>query len=158
MQTLIDDIRARAPQNIIIVPSLNGEQSLAGRMPVLDPAHRSDPQLAYGLHYPSLTRGITFWDRTFGTASASIPVIVTEWDANSVTGCVPNAPATAQVLLDYLASKGIGVVGFAFDLPGTIVVDFHLHAHQLRGVRLRSARRRPRPDPLRGLRSRGASG
>ncbi len=123
MQTLIDDIRARAPQNIIIVPSLNGEQSLAGRMPVLDPAHRSDPQLAYGLHYPSLTRGITFWDRTFGTASASIPVIVTEWDANSVTGCVPNAPATAQVLLDYLASKGIGVVGFAFDLPGTIVVD-----------------------------------
>ena len=123
MQTLIDDIRARAPQNIIIVPSLNGEQSLAGRMPVLDPAHRSDPQLAYGIHYPSLTRGITFWDRTFGTASASIPVIVTEWDANSVTGCVPNAPATAQVLLDYLASKGIGVVGFAFDLPGTIVVD-----------------------------------
>ena len=123
MQTLIDDIRARAPQNIIIVPSLNGEQSLAGRMPVVDPAHRSDPQLAYGIHYPSLTRGISFWDRTFGTASASIPVIVTEWDANSVTGCVPNAPATAQVLLDYLASKGIGVVGFAFDLPGTIVVD-----------------------------------
>jgi hypothetical protein len=92
-------------------------------MPVVDPAHRSDPQLAYGIHYPSLTRGISFWDRTFGTASASIPVIVTEWDANSVTGCVPNAPATAQVLLDYLASKGIGVVGFAFDLPGTIVVD-----------------------------------
>ena len=123
MQTLIDDIRARAPQNIIIVPSLGGEQSLAGRMPVVDPAHRSDPQLAYGIHYPSLTRGITFWDRAFGTASASIPVIVTEWDANSVTGCVPNAPGTAQVLLDYLASKGIGVVGFAFDLPGTIVVD-----------------------------------
>jgi hypothetical protein len=123
MQALINDIRARAPQNIIIVPSLNGEQSLAGRMPVFDPAHRSDPQLAYGIHYPSLTRGITFWDKTFGTASASIPVIVTEWDANSTTGCVPNAPATAQVLLDYLASKGIGVVGFAFDLPGTIVVD-----------------------------------
>jgi hypothetical protein len=123
MQTLINDIRARAPQNIVIVPSLNGEQSLAGRMRVVDPAHRSDPQLAYGVHYPSLTRGIAFWDRTFGTASASIPVIVTEWDANSVTGCVPNAPATAQVLLDYLASKGIGVVGFAFDLPGTIVVD-----------------------------------
>ncbi len=123
MQTLINDIRARAPQNIIIVPSLNGEQSLAGRMRVFDPVHRSDPQLAYGVHYPSLTRGISFWDRTFGTASASIPVIVTEWDANSVTGCVPNAPAASQVLLDYLATKHIGVVGFAFDLPGTIVVD-----------------------------------
>lgn len=123
MQTLIDDIRARAPQNVIVVPGLNGEQSLAGRMRVIDPAHRSDPQLAYGIHYPSLTRGITFWDRTFGTASASIPVIVSEWDANSTTGCVPNAPATASVLLDYLASKHIGVVGFAFDLPGTIVAD-----------------------------------
>ncbi len=123
MQTLVNDIRARAPQNIVIVPSLNGEQSLAGRMRLIDPAHRSDPQLAYGIHYPSLTRGITFWDKTFGTASASIPVIVTEWDANSVTGCVPHAPATAQVLLDYLASKHVGVVGFAFDLPGTIVVD-----------------------------------
>ena len=123
IQTLINDIRARAPQNIIIVPSLNGEQSLAGRMRIIDPAHRSDPQLAYGIHYPSLTRGIGFWDKTFGTASASIPVIVSEWDANSVTGCVPTAPATAQVLLDYLASKHIGVVGFAFDLPGTIVVD-----------------------------------
>jgi hypothetical protein len=123
MQALINDIRARAPQNVIIVPSLNGEQSLAGRMHVGDPAHRSDPQLAYGVHYPSLTRGIGFWDKTFGSASASIPVIVSEWDANSVTGCVPSAPATSQVLLDYLASKHIGVVGFAFDLPGTIVVD-----------------------------------
>jgi hypothetical protein len=123
MQRLINDIRAQAPENIIIVPSLNGEQSLAGRMRVIDPAHRSDPQLAYGIHYPSLTRGIGFWDRSFGTASASIPVIVTEWDANSTKGCVPSAPATAQVLLDYLASKRIGVVGFAFDLPGTIVAD-----------------------------------
>jgi hypothetical protein len=123
MQTLINVIRALAPQNVIIVPSLNGEQSMAGRMRVIDPVHRGDPQLAYGIHYPSLTRGITFWDKTFGTASASVPVIVTEWDANSTTGCVPNAPATAQVLLDYLASKRIGVVGFAFDLPSTIVVD-----------------------------------
>jgi hypothetical protein len=109
MQTLINVIRALAPQNVIIVPSLNGEQSMAGRMRVIDPVHRGDPQLAYGIHYPSLTRGITFWDKTFGTASASVPVIVTEWDANSTTGCVPNAPATAQVLLDYLASKWIGV-------------------------------------------------
>jgi hypothetical protein len=123
MQTLINDIRAVAPDNVIIVPSLNGEQSLAGRLRVVDPAHRSDPQLAYGIHYPSLTRGITFWDGTFGTASASTPVIVTEWDANSTTGCVANVPATAQVLLDYLASKRIGVVGFALDLPGTIVAD-----------------------------------
>jgi hypothetical protein len=123
MQRLISDIRVQAPENVIIVPSLAGEQSLAGRMRVIDPAHRSDPQLAYGIHYPSLTRGITFWDKAFGTASAVVPVIVTEWDANSTTSCVPDTPDMAQLLLDYLASKRIGVVGFAFDLPGTIVAD-----------------------------------
>ncbi len=123
MQTLINDIRIVAPNNVIIVPGLNGEQSLAGRLPLVDPAHRGDPQLAYGVHYPSMTRGIPFWDKTFGTTSAAFPIVVTEWDANSTTGCTANAPAVAQLLLDYLASKRIGVVGFAFDLPGTIVAD-----------------------------------
>jgi hypothetical protein len=123
MQALIAQIRAQAPSNVIIVPGLKGEQSLDGRMPITDPGHRGDPQLAYGVHYPSLSRGVTYWDKTFGTASASVPVIVTEWDGNSTTNCVPNAPAVAQLLLDYLASKRIGLVGFAFDLPGTIVAD-----------------------------------
>jgi hypothetical protein len=123
MQALIAQIRSQAPDNVIVVPGLKGEQSLGGRMRIIDPAHRADPQLAYGVHYPSLSRGIGFWDRTFGTTSASVPVIVTEWDGNSTTNCVPNAPAVAQLLLDYLASKRIGIVGFAFDLPGTIVAD-----------------------------------
>jgi Cellulase (glycosyl hydrolase family 5) len=123
MQALIAQIRAQAPNNVIIVPGLKGEQSLAGRMRVIDIAHRGDPQLAYGVHYPSLSRGVTYWDKTFGSSSASAPVIVTEWDGNSTTNCVPNTPAVAQLLLDYLASKRIGIVGFAFDLPGTIVTD-----------------------------------
>jgi hypothetical protein len=123
MQALIAQIRTQAPANVIIVPGLKGEQSLGGRMRVVDPAHRSDPQLAYGVHYPSLSRGVTYWDNTFGTTSAAVPVIVTEWDGNSTTNCVPDTPAVAQLLLDYLASKRIGIVGFAFDLPGTIVAD-----------------------------------
>jgi len=123
MPALIADIRTLAPQNVIIVPALAGEQSLAGRLALTDPAHPGDSRLAYGIHYPSLTRGITSWDKAFGAASATVPVIVTEWDANSTTGCVANAPATARLLLDYLAGKRIGIVGFAFDLPGTIVAD-----------------------------------
>ena len=123
MQPLINDIRAQAANNVIIVPGLKGEQSLAGRMRLVDPANRGDPQLAYGVHYPSLSRQAPFWDKSFGTASASVPVIVTEWDGNSTTNCVPNTPQAAPLLLDYLASKEIGVVGFAFDLPGTIVSD-----------------------------------
>jgi Cellulase (glycosyl hydrolase family 5) len=123
MQALIAQIRSQAPDNVIVVPGLKGEQSLAGRMRIVDPAHRADPQLAYGVHYPSLSRGVTYWDKTFGTTSAAVPVIVSEWDGNSTTNCVPNTPAVAQLLLDYLASKRIGIVGFAFDLPGTIVAD-----------------------------------
>ncbi len=131
MQALISaDPRLQAPDNVIIVPGLKGEQSLAGRMRIADPANRADPQLAYGVHYPSLSRGVTYWDTTFGTTSATVPVIVSEWDANSTTNCVPNTPAVAQLLLDYLASKRIGIVGFAFDLPGTIVADSAFTLHQ----------------------------
>ncbi len=124
MQTLIDDIRADGADNVIIVPGLKGEQTLAGMPPVTDPANPLDPQLAYGIHYPSLSGGTTQWDRQFGHASARAPVIVTEWQANSTTNCNPKAPTIVPVLLDYLASKQIGVVGFAFDLPGTIIADY----------------------------------
>src|SRR6185437_2558274 len=85
MQALINDIRLRAPQDVIVVPSLQGEQSLPGRMRIVDAAHRSDPQLAYGLPYPSLTRGIAFWDQAFGTDSASIPLILYDCDDKSTT-------------------------------------------------------------------------
>jgi hypothetical protein len=49
---------------------------------------------------------------------------VTEWDADSDGNCVTNTPARAQLLLDYLASKQIGIVGFAFDIPGTIIANW----------------------------------
>jgi len=124
MQTLIDDIRADGADNVIIVPGLKGEQTLGGIPAVSDPANPLDPQLAYGIHYPSLSGGTTQWDRQFGHASARAPVIVTEWQANSTTNCNPDAPTVVPLLLDYLASKQIGVVGFAFDLPGTIVADY----------------------------------
>ncbi len=123
MQALVSDIRTLAPNNVLIVPGLNGEQSLAGRYPLTDRAHRRNPQLAFGIHYPTLSRGTTTWDQQFGNASASVPVIVTEFNGNSTTNCVPNTPAAAQLLMDYLESKQIGIIGFAFDLPGTIVQD-----------------------------------
>ena len=124
VQTLIDEIRSAAPANVIVVPGLAGEQTLAGMPALTDPAHPADPQLAYGLHYPSLTKGMASWERAFGRISGRVPVIVTEWQANATTNCVAHAPAVAPLLLDYLAGKRIGVVGFAFDLPGTIIADW----------------------------------
>jgi hypothetical protein len=129
MQTLINDIRQDGAGNVIIVPGLAAEFSLAGMPPVTDPANPFNPQLAYGVHYPSLEGGPGAWNSEFGSMSQTEPVIVTEWYANSTFNtntphCVAYEPAVAAELLAYLASKQIGVVGYAFDVPGTIVSNW----------------------------------
>jgi hypothetical protein len=124
VQSLVDEIRALGADNVIILPGLAGEQSLAGVPAITDPADPGDPQLAYGIHYPNLTQTSDAWDAAFGNLAGRVPVIVTEWQANGTTNCIPDAPRTAPLLLTYLALKQIGVVGFAFDLPGTIVANY----------------------------------
>jgi endoglucanase len=124
VQSLVDEIRALGADNVIILPGLAGEQTLAGVPAITDPADPTDPQLAYGIHYPNLTQTSDDWDTEFGNIAERVPVIVTEWQANGTTNCVPDAPRAAPLLLTYLALKQIGVVGFAFDLPGTIVADY----------------------------------
>jgi hypothetical protein len=124
VQTLVDEIRAAGAGNVIILPGLAGEQTLAGKPKVTDPANPGDPQLAFGIHYPNLTQTPDEWDTEFGENAGNVPVIVTEWQADGTTNCVADAPRTAPLLLQYLALKQIGVVGFSFDLPGTIVADY----------------------------------
>jgi endoglucanase len=124
VQTLVNEIRALGADNVIILPGLAGEQTLAGMPRITDPADPADPQLAYGIHYPNLNLTSDAWDNQFGNLAERVPVVVTEWQANGTTNCVPDAPRAAPLLLTYLALKQIGVVGFAFDLPGTIVASY----------------------------------
>jgi endoglucanase len=124
VQSLVDEIRGLGADNVIILPGLAGEQTLAGVPAITDPADPGDPQLAYGIHYPNLNQTSDDWDAEFGNLAERVPVIVTEWQANGTTNCVPDAPRAAPLLLTYLALKQIGVVGFAFDLPGTIIADY----------------------------------
>jgi hypothetical protein len=124
MQSLVDEIRATGARNVIILPGLDEETDLAGMPMVDDPSDPGNPQLAYAVHYPSLTAPSTTWSTEFGDLAARRPVIVTEWQANGTTDCVPDAPRMAPLLLSYLALKQIGVVGFAFDLPGTIIANY----------------------------------
>ncbi|MGH2889654.1 MAG: glycoside hydrolase family 5 protein, partial [Solirubrobacteraceae bacterium] len=126
MQALVDDIRAAGAPNVIIVPGAAGEQTLAGMPPLADPGSPYDPQLAYGVHYPLAIGGDpTAWNRAFGVVASTVPVIVTEWDAASISrGCTALMPTQAQLLLTYLINRSIGIVGFALDLPGTIVSDY----------------------------------
>jgi hypothetical protein len=124
VQSIVDEIRALGADNVIILPGLGGEQTLAGVPKITDPADPGDPQLAYGIHYPNLNQTSDEWDTEFGNLAERVPVIVTEWQANGTTNCVPDSPRSAPLLLTYLSLKQIGVVGFAFDLPGTIVADY----------------------------------
>jgi len=124
VQTLVDDIRAAGADNVIVLPGLNTGTTLAGVPKVTDPASPTNPQFAYSIHYPLLTAPPTTWDAAFGNFSANHPVILTEWNANSTTNCIPSSPQRAPLLLTYLAGKRIGVVGFAMDLPDTLVKDY----------------------------------
>ena len=128
VQSLVDVIRSEGALNVIVLPGLSGELTLGGMPQVVDPADPGNPQLAYGIHYPTLTGGISRWNQQFGNLAAVHPVIVTEWDQNSTHDCIANAPTESTLLLGYLMSKEIGLVGFAFDLPGTIIADYASYA------------------------------
>lgn len=125
MQPLIDAIRGAGADNVIVVPGASEEGTLNGMPQLLDPADLASPQFVYGIHYPATNGSVSTWNRKFGSFAAGHPVIITEWNENSTTNCAPRAPAEAPFLLSYLLSRQIGVVGFAFDLPGTIVADWN---------------------------------
>ncbi|MCL4543767.1 MAG: glycoside hydrolase family 5 protein [Chloroflexi bacterium] len=124
-QSLIDQIRATGARNVIIVDGLRWAESLLGQPPLHDPAH----ELAYAVHpyFGSWMKpnAVTAWNRNFGFMAAREPVIATEWSEHSSSkGCNARYPVLAKKLINYLKSHDIGVVGFAFDLPGTIVTGW----------------------------------
>ena len=151
MQQLINQIRTDGAGNVIVVPALGGETNLAGMPALTDPTDPSDPQLAYGIHYPNLTTGITAWDKAFGNFSAKAPVIVTEWDGAGITpGCTANSPAQSEELLAYLASKRIAAGRLRVRSAGNDRPGLHVRADDLRQLSVRRAGR-PGPDPVRRL-------
>lgn len=124
-QSLIDQIRATGARNVIIVDGLGWARSLRGQPPLHDPAHA----LAYAVHpyFGSWMKPspVAAWNQNFGSMAAREPVIATEWSERSGSkGCNARYPALAAELINYLKSHNIGLVGFAFDLPGTIVTGW----------------------------------
>lgn len=64
------------------------------------------------------------WDKRFGNLSAQVLVVATEWDATSTGSCSVDWPVRAPQLIAYLGTHNIGVFGWAFDLPCTLVKDW----------------------------------
>jgi endoglucanase len=124
MQPAIDAIRASGARNIIVVEGLGMGHRLDGAPALHDPTG----QLAYGIH-PYFWKGYVTpaaWDRYFGDFAQNHVVMSTEWNALSKKEsiCRPDYPQIAASLLSYLKARHIGMVGFAFDLPVTLIKDF----------------------------------
>jgi hypothetical protein len=136
MQTIISGLRAAGVRNVLAIDGLLYGRSFNGAPPLTDPLNRFfyavHPYVNGGFNNPSI------WQSSFGyLVDEGKTVVATEWTEptshTSASGlysplgrwCLTQPISLPQELLNYLARKRIGVVGFAFDVPGTIVTDFN---------------------------------
>lgn len=123
-QPLIDDLRRSGMQNVLIVDGMSWAQTLNGAPVLHDPLG----QLAYGVHpypipsYPETPAG---WDTRFGNFAQAHPVVITEWIADSGLFCIPDAPQVARSLLSYTWDHRIGFIGWAYDVPSSLVTSWN---------------------------------
>jgi hypothetical protein len=124
VQQLVNTIRSAGADNPIILMGLlriGGGWTLAGLPPVAD----TDHQLVYAIHFPPSGDPVgidqPIWDQAFGTAAASVPVIITAFNVSPEHHCGPTSTVTATSLVrSYLPAHQVGLAGWAFDNPGTI--------------------------------------
>ena len=123
-QTLLNLVRSLGSQNVVLADGARLGEILTG-LPLLN-----DPlgKVGYATHpyyMASINSDPLAWDKRFGNLSATVPVVATEWNANSGQGgCTSNDDVLAARLVTYLKAHNIGVYGWAYDLPGTLVLDW----------------------------------
>lgn len=119
MQPLVDVVRGVGAKNVLLVDGLYYGQVLAGAPPIRDPML----QVVYAIHprYSPRLRTEPQWDQMFGNFAKTHAVLATEWAVNSFRpNCNNEFPGFAAGMLNYLRQRKIGLVGWAFDFPGTI--------------------------------------
>jgi hypothetical protein len=125
-QRVLDLVRSLGAKNVVLADGAAWAQSLRGVPELSDPLGR----VGYAVHpyfVDSIDHDPKAWDERFGDVSAHHPVVATEW--NDTTwfqpgGCEPDAARRAPELVAYLGRHRIGVFGWAFDIPGTLVKDW----------------------------------
>ncbi len=126
-QTLVDDVRAVAPHNLILAEGLVGAKTLAGL-----PGHELvGAGLAYAVHpyfAPGFARPAA-WNQAWGTLSSSIPIVADEWGEreSNRANCQPDAPWLVPRFLTYLQQHGVGLIAWALQsdvlIQGTNLSD-----------------------------------
>ena len=113
-QAIIDDLRRRGVHNTLLVDGANWGKLLEGSPALRDP----EGDLAYAVH-PYLFGDMLdagMWERHFGAFAQSHAVVATEW-AHFAAMCRTADAGTVDRLLDYLASRRIGLVAYGADSP-----------------------------------------
>jgi len=116
-QGLIDLVRAGGSQNVVLVDGLRSAHYLGGAPKLTDPAG----QLGYAVHpfLVAINKTRKAWDENFGDFSKKHAVMATAFNARTNNGyCRPTFPEETDKLLGYLRKHDIGLVIWAFDLPG----------------------------------------
>ncbi len=116
-QSLIDLVRAAGAKNVVLVDGMRSAHYLGGAPKLTDPAG----QLGYAVHpyLVAINKTRRAWDENFGDFSLKHAVMATEFNARSNNGyCRTTFPQETAKLLDYLRRHEIGLVIWAFDLPG----------------------------------------
>ncbi|KUR78739.1 glycoside hydrolase family 5 protein [Novosphingobium sp. Fuku2-ISO-50] len=115
-------------RQVVIVSGLQAAHWLRGAPPIADP----DAKVVYGVHPYLNAAKVGFsnpanWDVYFGQFCTSHPCMATEWGLAGYpdgkgTGCPPNAPVLSRQLIEYLWRHRMGVAGWSFDYPDTLMV------------------------------------
>jgi hypothetical protein len=116
-QRLIDDIRSWGVPNVVVVDGAHGARSFAS-VPLL---HDTAPGrgIVYAVH-PYGLNSSTAEEPLFGYLTRTVPVLVTEW--NYMHNRCPETPAGE---FRWLHSIGVGLTGWAFDVPGSLISNWN---------------------------------
>jgi endoglucanase len=113
-QRLIDDIRSWGVPNVVLVDGAEYARSFAA-VPLL---HDTAPGrgIVYAVH-PYGVHSSSYEDPLFGYLTPAVPVLVTEWNYKDCK----DDPASE---FSWLHSIGVGLTGWAFDIPGTLISNW----------------------------------
>jgi hypothetical protein len=119
---MLKEMRAAGSQNPIIIQGLGTFDGFPGG--VSDPSNK----LIYAIHpFPTADPDSIDWDTLFGNFVTNKAFVATAWGATSSTNggwCQAHGLDTAANFLDYIDVRDIGLMGYAIDVPWTMITHF----------------------------------
>jgi endoglucanase len=144
-QQLIDDIRSWGVPNVVLVDGAEHARSFAS-VPLLHDA-RPGRGIVYAVH-PYGVHSSAYEDPLFGYLTPAVPVLATEWNYKDCKDD-PTSEFT------WLHSIGVGLTGWAFDIPGTLISNWAYQPTScsnsttwVGGAALKAYFKNPSPDEL----------